>query len=136
MLENQRTKTKRQFTICDLLFFTATFACTISALSGSPVGLSLSLAFFLYWTPRPLRAMTLLRISFGALAGYCIAHTFFSGSFPFGPSPSTENLCIMIGSAATFKTMSATVTPDDTLRELKMHEPCIGPKPRVLCFGN
>jgi hypothetical protein len=101
-LESQPSEMTRQFAIPDLLFLTSVVACTLSALTGSFIGLVLSLAFFSYWTLRTFRITLLLRISFGALAGYCVAHTLFAGSFPFGPSPAVQNLCIIMGTMTTF----------------------------------
>ncbi len=88
-----------QFSIRSLLVLTATVAVTFAALTGSLFGLMLSLAFVLFWTPRPLNASSLQRAFLGAVAGYCVAYAFFAGSFPFGPAPSTQNLCIIVGAA-------------------------------------
>lgn len=88
-----------QFSIRSLLLLTATVAVTFGALTGSLFGLMLSLAFILFSAPRPIKASTLQHAFLGAVAGYCVAYAFFSGSFPFGPAPSTQNLCVIVGAA-------------------------------------
>ena len=128
ILEMQMTRSSdektptRIFRIRDLLALTTFTACAFSALAGSFLGLTIAIAFILYWTSIPLDRISIQGAIFGSLVGYCVANTIFAASFPYGTSPSTEIRCTMIGAAAGAVVLSL---KSANLHKPKTHEPTI-----------